>query len=166
MPTDAIGIYKSAKLPFFLQASLRYCKKCLDALGTTILANHGSRKRSIGECESFGQSTFWCSPELAGVPRALPWPLGTSTARHSATQTAQRYQNSQAKTFNTARNSISEPDQLQTTVSLRCRRPSAAMCPIKQHSKSNFGNRSTPRSKRKLDNYNAIFSNAQVDKAQ
>ena len=40
-------------------------------------------------------------------------------------------QNGQAKTFNTARDSISEPDQLQTTI-----RPSCHRCAIKQQSKS------------------------------
>ena len=51
MPADANGIYKSAPLPYFLQASLRQFKKRLDALKTTILANHCSCKRAIGECE-------------------------------------------------------------------------------------------------------------------
>ena len=119
MPTDAIGIYKSAMLPFFLQASLRYCKKCLDALGTTILVNHGSRKRSIGESEGLGHRSFGVPPEIAGIPRPLPRSLGTTQPAMSATQTVLRCENGQAKTFNTARDSISEPDQLQTTVLLR-----------------------------------------------
>jgi hypothetical protein len=71
MPTDAIGIYKSAMLPCFLQASLRKFKKHLDALGNTILTNHGDRKRSIGECEAFRRWTFEYPPELSEAYFAL-----------------------------------------------------------------------------------------------
>ena len=48
MPTDAIGIYKSATMPYFLQASFKNFKKSLDAFGNTILANH-SRPQALDQ---------------------------------------------------------------------------------------------------------------------
>ena len=91
MPTDAIGIYKSATLPYFLQASLRQFKKRLDALETTILANHGSRKRSIGECEGFGHRRCGVPPELSEAFLALfRGPSVQALPAISATQPAPR----------------------------------------------------------------------------
>ena len=100
---DAIGIYESATLPGSPQASLMWRKKCLDALGTTVLINHGG-SQALGECENSRHRPLGIPPETSGRPCALSvvprykhcWPFPSR-------KPSLRCRNSQAKTFNTAR---------------------------------------------------------------